>query len=60
MWTEAGLEPHWIIQKIEEKEIRNGNDLMHYIAEYQNKTIHVVALRNNTTKVFRVKLSIKL
>ncbi|MDR2848005.1 MAG: right-handed parallel beta-helix repeat-containing protein [Bacteroidales bacterium] len=56
IWKEAGLEPHWIIQQIEGKEVRNGGDLTRTLNEYRNKTITIVAVRNNTSKIFRVEL----
>lgn len=56
MWLDAGLEPDWVIQKLNEHKIRNLADLQKYLQKYRGKVVTITAGRDYNSKEFTVQL----
>lgn len=56
LWLDSGLENSWIIQKINEDEIQNISELKSFLKRYSGKKATITAVRNYTSKTFKITL----
>jgi len=56
IWLDAGLQKTWIIQKINDNNVSNIDDLKLLLKRYRGKTVTVTAVRNYFTSTFQIKI----
>jgi C-terminal processing protease CtpA/Prc len=56
MWSDAGLNKDWVIQKVNKHKISNISHLQKFLKKYSGQTVTITAVRDYGSKVFEVTI----
>jgi len=58
MWLDANLEKEWVIQQVNDLKVQNIADLESYLKKYQGQIVTITAVRNYSSKKFKVQFPV--